>query len=62
MMREIPILFEEEAECCGCGACQAVCIIDAISMRYSRKGFYYPWIDSKKCVGCRRCIVVCPLK
>ncbi|OGD21646.1 MAG: electron transfer flavoprotein subunit alpha [Candidatus Aminicenantes bacterium RBG_16_63_16] len=45
------------AACIACGArCQAECPVDAIEM--NDKG--EPIIDLEKCIGCRKCIKVCP--
>ncbi|MDD5338870.1 MAG: electron transfer flavoprotein subunit alpha [Dehalococcoidales bacterium] len=44
-------------KCIACGArCEAECKFDAIVM--NDKG--EPIIDSKKCVGCQRCVKICP--
>ena len=58
----MPILFKENAECCGCSACYAACPTQAITMLQDREGFRYPVIDSQKCVECGACVAVCPLK
>lgn len=60
--QNIPILFKRKEECCGCSACYAICPKNAISMKPDDEGFLYPEIDSKKCVCCKRCISVCPIK
>ncbi|MBR2280854.1 MAG: 4Fe-4S dicluster domain-containing protein [Ruminococcus sp.] len=62
MTKSIPILFEEEKECCGCTACYAQCSVNAITMVKNEEGFVYPQIDEEKCIGCYSCIRVCPLK
>ncbi|HWQ95888.1 MAG TPA: electron transfer flavoprotein subunit alpha [Candidatus Methylomirabilis sp.] len=44
-------------KCIACGArCQSACPEDAIVMNNSGE----PVIDVKKCIGCKRCIKVCP--
>jgi len=44
-------------KCIACGArCEAECKFDAIVM--NDKG--EPIIDAKKCVGCQRCVKICP--
>lgn len=58
----IPILFINKYDCCGCGACYSICPKMAISMKQDEEGFLYPWIDELKCVKCRKCLHVCPLK
>ncbi len=46
-------------KCIACGArCQAECKFDAIAM--NDKG--EPIIDSTKCVGCQRCVKICPVQ
>lgn len=57
--QKIPILFENKADCCGCGACLNICPKRAISMQGDEQGFLYPWIDEALCVGCGRCKSVC---
>ena len=48
-------------QCTGCGACYNICPTNAIKMVQNNKGFYIPFINSKKCIDCKRCIKVCPL-
>ena len=55
-------LFERKEECCGCGACEAVCAARAIVMRQDEEGFFYPQADETRCTGCGACLRVCPLK
>jgi ferredoxin len=55
-------LFERKEECCGCTACFAVCPPKAITMQADEEGFEYPVIDSNKCVQCKMCIRICPVK
>lgn len=43
--------------CIGCGKCQSVCPVDAIT--YDDKG--EPVIDHDKCIGCGKCVKVCPV-
>ena len=46
-------------KCIACGArCQAECKFDAIIM--NEKG--EPIIDLAKCVGCQRCVKICPVQ
>lgn len=62
MKKEIPVLFRDAAECCGCGACQSICPARAITMKLDARGFLYPELDSEKCVCCYLCGQVCPWK
>ncbi len=61
-VNRVPVLFESDDECCGCGACVSVCPKDAISMQPNRYGFAYPRIDESLCIGCRMCLQVCAFK
>lgn len=54
------ILFQKKNECCGCGACMAICPRNAITMLEDSEGFLYPVIDESKCVRCNICIRTCP--
>lgn len=60
-MRSI-VLFQRKSDCCGCGACLAVCKVNAIYITADEEGFLYPKIDGKQCVQCGRCVKVCPVK
>lgn len=60
--REIPKLYNDKSECCGCTACMVVCGVNAIYMQTDSEGFKYPYIQEDKCVKCYRCIQVCPFK
>lgn len=51
-------LFDDEKDCCGCGACKAICPMKAIKM-VERNGFYYPHVDKEKCIKCKLCFRVC---
>lgn len=57
-VENIAIAAKKE-NCCGCGACEAVCPADAISLIMDSKGFYYPELNEAKCVGCTLCVSVC---
>ena len=61
-MKDIPVLYKNKEECCGCTACYAICPTSAILMRADEEGFNYPQINSNKCIGCYRCIKVCPFR
>ena len=62
MQKEIPVLYEKKAMCCGCTACFAICPKEAIIMTEDDEGFEYPVIDENKCVRCYLCMSVCPIK
>lgn len=61
LTREIK-LFSKKEECCGCTACYAICLANAIEMISDSEGFLYPHIDDKKCIKCGKCLKVCPIK
>lgn len=61
-VRGVPVLYGSESECCGCGACLAVCPKGAISMKPDRYGFLYPHINNSLCIGCQICLKVCAFK
>lgn len=46
--------------CTGCGACVNSCKAGAIELRPDFQGFLKPQIDAAKCIGCNRCVEVCP--
>ena len=52
-------VFENKKECCGCGACQAICPKNAIEMVEDEYGFIYPRIDENKCINCNLCKKTC---
>jgi ferredoxin len=58
----LPILYKRKEECCGCTACYAVCLNEAITMAEDEEGFEYPQVDPERCVRCYMCLAVCPFK
>lgn len=48
--------------CCGCGACAALCPVEAITMEPDKEGFLYPAINEAKCVACMTCERACAFK
>lgn len=62
MEKQLPMLFENKVQCCGCTACYAICPKTAITMVVDDEGFDYPHVDETKCVSCYMCIKVCPIK
>lgn len=57
--KAVPVLFQREEDCCGCGACASACPVQAITMLPNDKGFLYPRIDETVCIRCGRCTKVC---
>lgn len=55
-------IFKQKNDCCGCGACQAICPRNAIEMNEDEYGFVYPKIDETKCINCGLCKKVCSYK
>ena len=50
-------------KCCGCMACQNVCLVNAIGVKTDKLGFHYPYITNNgKCINCDRCNRVCIAK
>lgn len=60
--RELPELYRDRSECCGCTACAAVCPRNAISMESDEEGFAYPVLDVALCIRCLKCESVCVFK
>lgn len=59
--KDVPILYKNKEECCGCAVCYAVCSKAAIKMIMDEEGFDYPEIDQMKCIKCWQCVSVCPI-
>lgn len=56
-------LYSTRKDCCGCEACVAACPMHIINMKADYDGFLYPEIDIQgKCIDCKKCLKVCPLK
>lgn len=55
-----PDLAKKET-CTGCGACLNACEYDALLFKEDERGFFYPSIDSDKCVQCGLCEQSCPI-
>lgn len=54
----MPVLPDKE-KCCGCTACQNICVHNAITMVPDNMGFKYPRINKSACIDCGLCIKVC---
>lgn len=48
-------------DCCGCKMCADLCPKGAISYPVDQEGFWYPEVDSRKCVKCGLCVRRCPV-
>lgn len=53
--------ISENAFCTGCGACNNICSVDAITMKFNTEGFLHPFVDSDKCINCGSCTKICPI-
>lgn len=53
--------IDTDNRCTGCNMCVAVCPVNAISLVVSTEGFWYPSVDSAKCLECSKCIKSCPV-
>lgn len=51
------VAFRDEDICTGCGECEDVCYLEAISVQEG-----VAWVDPEKCIGCELCISICPEK
>lgn len=55
-------IYSHKQECCGCGACETICPVSAISMKSDDEGFDYSHVDVQKCLHCGLCTKICPLR
>lgn len=55
------IRIEDKKNCCGCGACAAICPKKCLTMKADEEGFLYPQADASLCIECGLCERVCPL-
>ena len=60
--RELPVLFDNKENCCGCSACYAICPVHAVAMVPDEEGFLYPNVNASLCIRCYRCMSVCTFK
>ncbi|MGN0601572.1 MAG: Coenzyme F420 hydrogenase/dehydrogenase, beta subunit C-terminal domain [Oscillospiraceae bacterium] len=56
------MLFTQKNQCCGCGACVAVCPKQCIKMKEDKNGFVYPNVDEQICINCGLCNQSCPIQ
>lgn len=52
---------EVKKDCCGCGACLAICPVKAIHMEEKERGAIYYKIGDG-CINCGKCKSVCPIE
>jgi len=45
--------------CCSCGACQAVCPVNAIDLKETPGGYLFPVIEGDLCTHCGQCLKCC---
>ena len=45
--------------CTGCGACAAICPVNAIEYKVNKNGFFEAFVMEDKCINCGRCVKVC---
>lgn len=48
--------------CNGCEACYNKCPENAIYMALDEEGFFSPQLYDNKCINCKKCVQVCPVK
>lgn len=56
------VLDKQKDECCGCGACVAVCPKKVLIMQPDEYGFIYPVLKLDQCINCGKCLSVCALE
>lgn len=54
--------IKRKEDCCGCNACGDICPKNAITFSVDNEGFWYPTVDTEKCINCGLCDIVCPIK
>lgn len=51
--------IDPDQRCTGCNACVSICPKNAISLRHTTEGFWYPSVDQFTCTGCSICLSTC---
>lgn len=54
-------LATDVQDCTACGACLASCPTASIAMSEDSEGFMRPYISESTCIGCQKCLKVCPI-
>lgn len=55
-------VFQNGSLCCGCGACEQVCPVNAIQVNQVKSGFYRAIVREEICISCGKCRSVCPFR
>lgn len=55
------IKIKNRIDCVGCDACNQICPKQCISMMADEQGFFYPYVETSKCIECGLCEKVCPV-
>jgi len=56
------IHIKEKKDCCGCYGCLNACPVGCISFSMDTEGFFYPDVDTQRCINCNLCNKVCPIE
>lgn len=47
-------------KCVGCRSCEQICPKQCITIKPTKEGFLYPFVEEEKCVHCGLCLKACP--